>query len=70
MPMPKPAVGKLYDGRWQRSSLRRFDGEAKEPRRMSTSSIGLGGFEFEDITVPVSLWQGEDDIFVPPAMGR
>ena len=28
------------------------------------------GFELEEVTVPVLLWQGEADVLVPPSMGR
>ncbi len=28
------------------------------------------GFRLEDIAMPVTLWQGEDDVNVPPSMGR
>ncbi len=28
------------------------------------------GFRPDDVTPPVLLWQGEEDVLVPPAMGR
>jgi len=55
---------------WRQRSRRRSDKAAAVLRGTSCSSAGQWGFRLDAIKPVVLLWQGEDDVLVPPAMGR
>ena len=77
------AIGRAMSGpdaeTVRRPEVRRLLGEViTEAFRQGHSGAALDvvllgrpwGFELSDVRVPVSLWQGESDVLVTPAMGR
>lgn len=70
-----PADQQVLARREVREALIASSREALRPGPHGAASDGLlyarpWGFRLEEVRVPVRLWHGEQDVVVPPAMGR